>query len=141
VKSFRIVVLLLMALLIPVRGAVAATMLCAGAGEPPTPVAVEHVHHAMHGDQTAPADHPDHAGPADQVDHAMTAGSDTDHDGSGLHAGACQVCASDCHAVPLAAAAPSLDGPILTASAAFPAFKAPAPAFQSGGQDRPPRTP
>ena len=149
-KTFRIIVLLLVAFLIPVRGAVAATMLCAGPNAEGQ-VAVEvPAHHAMHGDQAAPADHVDHHGdhaaPADQTnhaahaDHTMAAGSDVDHSGNGFHAGTCHLCATDCHAVPLVAAAPSMAGPSLTASVAFPAFKAPAPAFQSGGPERPPRT-
>lgn len=117
-KSFRILVVLLIAFLLPIRGAVAATMLCSDPGEAAQLA-------AMHGDHAMHADHDD-AGP--------------DHHDDGGHTSSCHLCASGCHAVALASVSPSVDGPVLTALVKFPTLSAPVPAFHSDGQERPPRT-
>jgi len=133
VKSIRILVLLLVAFLLPLRGAVAASMLCTeGSGTPVTTVA-PHADHDLHGAHSAHAEHADHAGTVDS--HAPT-----DDPTSADHSGTCHVCATGCSAAPFATAPPSLDGPMLTASVTFPALAAPAPAFHCEGQERPPRT-
>lgn len=130
-KPLRTFVLLLLVLLLPVRGAVAATMPCSTAGETPQArVAVHdhggHAHHSEHGAHGDSADH-DHAG--------------SHHDGKAGHADICNLCASGgCHATPLAAAPPEVLDPLLTARVVFPALSVAAPAFQSDGQERPPRS-
>jgi hypothetical protein len=134
VKSFRILVLLLLALLLPLRGALAATMLCSTPGEssqvnvvvlPDHGAHAEHAGHEMHGDGA------DHAGPDPGVSH---------HDGKGGHADKCNLCVNGCNATPLVAALPEVTQPLLAAKVVFPAVSAPAPAFQSDGQERPPRS-
>jgi hypothetical protein len=130
VKSFRILVLLLLTLLLPLRSAVAATMLCSTPGETSQVKAIlqdpgTHASHAMHGDG---ADH-------DGSDHAGS-----HHDGKGGHADKCNLCVSGCNVTPLVSALPEVTEPLLTAELVFPGFSAPAPAFQSDGQERPPRS-
>lgn len=134
VKHLRVFLLVLLAVLLPVRGAVAAAMLCAG----PAPVAVvadaAHAHHgADHG-----VDQPAHDAGHHEAGHG--AGHDG-HDADHAHQGnACPTCASGCCVTPLAVQPPSVQAPAEIATVAFPALTAPAPAFQSGGFDRPPRT-
>jgi len=139
VKTLRIVLLVLLAFLLPIRGAVAAAMLCPGGGDGrPAAVALEPGHHETH---AAHGMHDDHA-----AAHHHHADDDTPDAGaeaassSGGHQPACQICASGCCVTPLAFAPPSVQGPRLSATVSFPALCAPVPAFQSDGQDRPPRT-
>jgi hypothetical protein len=134
VKTFRILVVLLLALLLPLRGAVAATMLCATPGEASEVTAAQHEdEHGRHAGHHDPAMHADHQ--------AMAADpAPSHHDGQGAHADACNLCTSGCHATPLATAPPQLAQPRLTARLVFPALCVPAPAFQSDGQERPPRS-
>ena len=116
-KHLRIVLLVLLAVLVPVRGAMAAAMLCpsgAGAG---TSNAVAVHHH--HGSDAAAAE-------------AQPAASD--------HPTTCHFCASGCCMATLPGAVPSVAEPGLTAAITFPAVSAPVAPFQSDGQDRPPRT-
>jgi hypothetical protein len=136
VKNLRVVILVLLALLLPVRGARAAAMLCPDDGSVPSPpVAVEQVHVAM------PAEHGLHNEQATSL-HQPSDGHAPDHDTSvsGGHPTACQVCVSACCLAPLAFAPPSVQARVLTISAVFPALALAIPAVESGGQDRPPRT-
>lgn len=130
-KSLRTFVLLLLVLLLPLRGAVAATMACGTAGE------ASHAAVALH-DHGAHADHGGHDMHADSGEHDQAAGAH--HDGKSGHADSCNLCASGCHATPLATAPPEVLAPRETARLVFPAFSAAAPAFQSDGQERPPRS-
>lgn len=129
-KPLRTVVLLLLVLLLPLRGAVAATMLCGTAGHTPEAVAAVH----MHGGQADPPGHHAHADPGE---HGHAGAS---HEGKGGPADSCHLCASGCHATPLATAPPEVAAPLLSATVVFPAVSAAAPAFQSDGQERPPRS-
>jgi len=125
VKTLRIWLLVLLAILLPLRGAIAAAMPCEGVG-----------HHS----QAEPAQmhhHMDAAGV--EADSARTTGHGThQHD----HAGAdkCNLCSSCCSAAPLlltfSPAVAALEDP----SADFPLIQAPAPTFLSDGQERPPRS-
>jgi hypothetical protein len=133
VKTFRTVVLLLLVLLLPLRGAVAATMLCSTPGET-SQVTAAFQDHGTH------ADHTGHAQHGDGTDPAVPDPAGSHHDGKGEHADACNLCASGCHATPLATAPPEVLEPLLTARVVFPAISTPAAAFQSEGQERPPRT-
>jgi hypothetical protein len=136
VKHLRVVILVLLALLLPIRGAMAAAMLCLGDGSgPSSAVAVEQVHVAM------PAEHGLHNEQA-KAHHHPSDGDASDHDtsASGGHPTACQVCASGCCLTPLAFAPPSVQARVLTTSVVSPALTLDIPAFESGGQDRPPRT-
>ncbi|HOB93754.1 MAG TPA: hypothetical protein PK306_10935 [Aquabacterium sp.] len=135
--SLRLLVLLLMAVLLPLRGTLAATQPCMGAGGgsaavvQAAPAGHEGGHLADHLAEHL-ADH--HAGhhqaPADD------AGTPADAD-TGPHGSGCQ--ASACCLMPLASAPPAAAALRLDNRLRFPALVTPEPAFQSGGQDRPPR--
>ena len=135
-KNLRVVILVLLALLLPIRGALATAMLCQGGGSgPSSAAAVEQVHVAM------PAEHGLHAAQATAHPHPSDGdASDGDTSVSDGHPTACQVCASGCCLTPLAFAPPSVQARVPTTSAFCPALSLAIPAFESGGQDRPPRT-
>ena len=130
VKSFRTFVLLLLVLLLPLRSAVAATMLCGTAGATAQAAALH--------DHGGHSDHSGHEAHASGGTHDQVGGSH--HDGQSGHADSCNLCASGCHATPLATAPPEVLEPHLTAKVVFPALFVAAPAFQSDGQERPPRS-
>jgi hypothetical protein len=116
VKTLRLCILLLLAVLLPVRGAVAAAMMCA-------PIA-SGSHHATHGSGEH-AGHPH--GPASGAVHDHAAGDK------------CGLCAACCTAAPLVSNAPDVSIPSDLRTAGFPALRAQAPSFLSDGQERPPR--
>lgn len=121
-KSVRIWLLLLLVVLLPVRGAVAAAMLCpiAGSGVPPQVQMHEHEHEHEH-------------------EHASSHVHTAEHE----HAKAadrCNVCSAFCSLTPLVGSVPTVAAPIELAAAAFPGFSAPPPSFLSDGQERPPRS-
>ena len=125
-KRFRILILVLMAILLPIRGAVAATMLCPeGEGTESATIVAVHGHHDMHSDHGA--------------SHRHATGDATDGSSSVKHSTTCQFCASGGCMASIVGTVPSLGQPNLTSSVFFPALTAPVPAFQSDGQDRPPR--
>lgn len=114
-KILRVLLLVFLALLLPIRGAVAGAMLCPQGHPPPVhEQVVEHHEHDMHGQ--------DHH--HDQADHDS----------------GCNLCASFCSMTSLLSAMPTLMPSTLAATLSFPALSAPAPTFQSDGQDRPPRS-
>ena len=141
-KNLRVVILVLLAVLLPIRGAMAAAMLCPGDGSgPSSAVAVEQVHVAMFAVPAMPAEHGLHDEQATARHHPSDShASDHDTSASDGHPTACQVCASGCCLTPLAFAPPSVQVEVLTTSAVYPALTLDIPDFASGGQDRPPRT-
>jgi hypothetical protein len=136
VNNLRVVILVLLALLLPMRGAMAAAMLCPGEGSGAgAVVAVEK------GDVAMPAAHGLHNEQA-TAHHHSSDGDAFDHDTSVSdgHQTACLVCPSSCCLTPLAFAPSSVQARVLTTSVVYPALSLAIPAFVSGGQDRPPRT-
>jgi hypothetical protein len=133
VKHLRTFILVLLAVLLPIRGAVAATMLCPeGEGTDTAAVVAQHERHDMH------ADHEMHVGNAASHHHAS---ADAPNDSSaGEHPTTCHYCASGCCMASIVGTVPSVGQPTLTSSVTFPALATPVAAFQSDGQDRPPRT-
>ena len=128
-KHLRIFILVLLAVLLPIRGAVAATMLCAqGEGPSTAAVVAGHGNHEMHVDHSSAHPHASDDAPGD------------DSSSGGEHPASCHFCASGGCMVSMIGTVPSLGQPSLTSSVTFAALTAPVPAFQSGGQDRPPRT-
>jgi len=127
VKSLRIWLLVLLAVALPIRGAMAAAMVCAaGAGHVQATTVAGHAHH-------------DHSGHVAQA----VAHSHADHDHASGHAHAtgdkCSICASCCSAT--APATVSFSVPQAPPAAAdFPEQPAPRAEFFSGGQERPPRS-
>jgi hypothetical protein len=137
VRSFRLIILVLLCVLLPVRGAMAATLLCpGGAGASVAAASAAHAHHAVHdhhAEGTMAADHAAHH------PHASPEVPTTDG-ASGDHPTTCHFCASGCCMASLLGTVPTLGEPVVTARAIFPTLTAPVAAFQSDGQERPPRT-
>jgi hypothetical protein len=112
-KSARFWLLLFLAVLLPVRGAVAAAMMCSMAVPPPPH---EHVTHGEgHGHH-----HPEPA---------ASPAADT-----------CNLCAASCCLTPLPSQPPAVAAPLPGASVVFPEIDAPPVSFLSDGQERPPRS-
>jgi hypothetical protein len=135
-KSARLWLLLLLAVLLPVRGAVAAAMLCPVAGgsvqvQAPAAHAAheEAAHEHAHAHEGAHAHVQDASAPnaAAADDHAK--GSD-----------GCNLCAAFCSLTPIVGSVPTVAAPADLTNTAFPEFSAPAPSFVSGGPERPPRS-
>jgi hypothetical protein len=141
-KTLRICLLVLLAVLLPVRGAVAAAMLCSPAsmsGHNQTQAqnqmpSAEHAHH--HESMMASADE------APAHDHASA------HHGEGAAGGhhnggsmeKCNLCCAFCTLAPMVSSLPSLPSPIDLSVISFPDISAPAASFLSDGQERPPRS-
>jgi hypothetical protein len=134
VKTVRIWLLLLLAVLLPLRGAVAAAMLCpiGGTGVQNEVRVNGHAlgHEAM--DHAATHDH----GAAHDDGGAR-------HDESGHHASAsdkCNMCSAFCSLTPLLSAFTTLLEPLDSEPVRFADLSAAPPSFLSDGQERPPRT-
>lgn len=129
-KSWRIWLLLLLAVLLPVRGAVAAAMPCS--------VAESGVRTELAGDEAM--EHAHAHGHADAHDHGAMShdGGHTGHD----HAASdrCNMCSASCALTLLVSDVPTLAEPLDLAAVKFSELSAPSPSFLSDGQERPPRT-
>lgn len=114
-------------MLLPVRGAVAAAMLCPTAGEGTGvewTAKTEATHH--------------HMSAADHAHHEHSEHSDGHHSDSSAK---CNLCCGDfCSMTLLLSSLPSVVAPQDLSSISFPDFSAPAPSFLSDGQERPPRS-
>jgi len=106
----------LLAMLMPLRGVTASGLLCDQRSDPHADTLAAH-DHAMIG-----------ADAQDQAQH------DHDHVDKGRH------CLGSCSATPLISAPLTLAMPVVAGSTVFPHFAALASTFQSGGQERPPRS-
>ena len=130
-RIVRILLLVLLAVTLPVRGVMAAAMLC----PPPAGMAGQ-----AHVDEKAVAGPHDH-GEMHAPHHAEagTPAADHHHDGT-ASADTCNLCSACCSVPPVPAAALSVPVPHDFAAADFPRLSAPAPRFVSDGQERPPRS-
>lgn len=132
-KTLRLVLLLMLAVLLPVRGAVAAAMMCppTGSGSPHAMHAAGdpagHVHGAEHTQMQMHMHQHQHE-PTPAPTHAHAAGD------------ACTLCAVCCTTAPLLADVPGLGAPVALRAAPFPALRTEAPSFVSDGPERPPRS-
>ena len=129
-KLFRTWLLLLLVVLLPVRGAMAAAMLCLPQSDAKSEMVV--VDHHGNGSASNGHDHAHHShdGSAAQQKHDGSAAVDS-HD--------CNLCASFCSLTLLISDLP--DWRHLPAQADLnPAPSAPVPSFVSDGEERPPRT-
>ena len=131
VKTFRLWLLLLLAVLLPVRGALAVAMQCS----PDSQVQAQ-APHAHHSDEQ-------HASRDGQAHHQLEGAVHDHSDAAGHdHAGAtdkCNLCAASCSATALVSASMTLVAP-QSVSAVFSHIHAPPPSFIPDGQERPPRT-
>ena len=128
-RTVRIWLLVLIAVLLPVRGAVAAAMLC--------PMGVEHAPVASaehrHDDRAVAADHHDH------TDHEHRGLQAHDHD-HGSSADKCNLCVAFCSITPLLSELPTVPAPQEVTTLRFPSYAAAPPSFFSDGEERPPRS-
>ncbi|WP_374673031.1 hypothetical protein [Ideonella sp.] len=135
-KTVRLLLLVLLALVLPMRGALANVTWCMdrdhGTGHA---VSTPHEHGSAHGAEGhAHGDehvHADHLLPA-----TPAAGADATDDPCAEHG---SVCAASCGAPPIMSAPPAVLAPMATAATSYPAFIAPPPSHPSEGQERPPR--
>lgn len=118
-RTARIWLLVLLAVLLPFRGALGATMLC-----PPAMNAAGHDEH----------EHADHLHAGHEVGPSAASGHPTD----GLDK--CSLCCDFCSMTPLLSTLPSIAKPPNPESVSFPDPLAPVPTFVSEGQERPPRS-
>ncbi len=119
-KRARLWLLLFLAVLLPVRGAVAAAMLCAM--PIPAPQAPGHHAPALH----AAEGHAHHAHQAPES--------------QAVADGKCNLCAASCGLTPLPSSAPAVAEPPARAAAAFPEIEAAPASFLADGPERPPRS-
>ena len=138
-KSWRAWFLLLLAVLLPIRGAVAAAMLCPMASSGVQAEVVLGGHGLGHAAMDHAQAHAHEQGLSHT--HAATA-SDGDghptHDPSGSDK--CNLCSAYCSLTPLLTSVASLAEPLDLPMVRFADLTAPPPSFVSGGQERPPRT-
>jgi len=135
----RVLVLLLVCLLLPLRGTLASTLLCAQQGPASTlNTAADQMHHAMpcHAADTDGSMHDHHHG----TGHGSADQDTPSGDGVKNQSDGCHVCCASACAAALTAAAPGTPGALPVPSTVFPALRVPAPDFLSDGQERPPRT-
>jgi hypothetical protein len=127
VRLLRTCLLVFLAVLLPVRGAMAVAMAC-------TPASggahseLRSTDHAVH----------DHAQAAGEAMHDHGAAAAHDHEASNQDK--CNLCSASCSATPLMSDVAGIAEPRDRAGASFPGFSAPAPSFLSDGQERPPRS-
>ena len=163
-KTARLLLLVLLAVLLPLRGALAEVAHCAGMPNEPVrmlspsqlhaeastadPRHDPAVHHATHEDASHHHASFDTAAHHEATHvHEADAGHDphplADHahgTGDADAADRCNLCSASCSATPVLSALPQLAAPLPLAAAPFPAFHAPAPSHASEGQERPPRS-
>ena len=127
--SLRVWLLLLLAVLIPVRGALAVGMSCHAGGQAPLQVHAQV--HATASSMTHAHDH-GHAG-------AQAHSHGTDSHEADASADKCNLCSASCAATALVSAERTaiVRQPV---AATFPQPHAPPPAYVQEGQERPPRS-
>lgn len=140
-KTFRLLLLVLLALVLPFRGALANVAYCAGGpGALEHAVSQPHDHGPAQGDHDGHHEHHEHA--ADHAaDHASvgSAPGEAADPSAGGSVDRCNLCSASCSATPFVSAPPDLPTPVVVAQAAYPALCAPPPSHPSEGQERPPR--
>ena len=125
-KSFRLWLLLLLAVLLPIRGALAAGMLCPVGGFG-IQAEVQFTTHAHSHHEASAQDH--------GADHGHGGGSHGDSDS----ADKCNLCSAFCSVTGLVGAGVTVAEP-QTGPTVFPHVRAPLASVVPDGQERPPRT-
>jgi hypothetical protein len=132
VKLFRIFLLLLIAVLLPIRGAAAAAMHC----EPDTSTSHASLQVHPHAPDHSSAEMHDHH----QMGHEHATNAHDARGDASEGSNKCSLCCDLCSVTPLASSLPSVPVPQGVATTSFPALFAPYPSFVSEGQERPPRS-
>ncbi len=130
-KALRLILLVLLALLLPIRGALGAAMMCpeGGVSVSMTATAPASGHHHHSADNETAALH-----------HGQPSSSDHTHTDTTAHAGGCNNCASCCSVTPVLSALPAIQAPVDVEAVSFPPLLLPAPTFHCDAQERPPRS-
>ena len=126
-KVLRLWLLVVLAVLLPIRGAMAAAMLCPPVGAAMPAELRASGHEAHHGHEQAGGQAMHHHEAAAHHDESPA----PDHD-------QCNLCSAFCSLTPLPSAMPGVPPPLEVSAASVPDFAAPAPSFVCGGQERPP---
>ncbi|NUZ08495.1 DUF2946 family protein [Piscinibacter koreensis] len=135
-KTLRIWLLVLLAVLLPVRGAMAAAMLC-----PPSGVGSQSELRMIDGSVAAHHGIDTQAQPAhDHAQHGHDSSSDAGGELSSGGEDKCNLCSAFCSVTSLVSSPPVALTPGDLATVAFADLFAPAPSFLSDGQERPPRS-
>ncbi|MEK8029744.1 hypothetical protein AACH06_02830 [Ideonella sp. DXS29W] len=152
-RFVRVLLLVMLAAMLPLRGVMAAAMMCSPHGG--ADVVAHHMPAAggaspAHGEAHTEADAHDHAHQHDDAGRGAGAQPEHHHEGGSAsplhhHDGApgtdsCNLCSACCSVPPVPSAAPVVPLPREPAAAVFPTVQAPAPTFQSEGPERPPRS-
>lgn len=135
-KPWRIWLVLLLALLLPLRGAVAAAMLCPAGAHGLAPLSTEAPAASDHGAHPGAHDH--HADVGDDAASEPAPGTSADASHT-AHGSSCGICAAFCSATPLLSTMPVLPQAHEVGSLRYPGWSAPLTPFLSDGQERPPR--
>lgn len=129
-RTFRIWLLVFLAVLLPIRGAVAAGMLCE----------TESGHHAVVEAGRFASVH-DHGDGHDSNTHASpSTGDAVNESGSSSGSDSCNLCVAYCSVTAIPGSLPGLAIPLETVAVSHPYFAAAAPSFIPGGLERPPRS-
>ncbi|MBL8278137.1 MAG: hypothetical protein JNL93_15670 [Pelomonas sp.] len=131
-KFARCLLLVLLTLVLPLRGAMANIACCSG--ELPgfgVPVAQAHDHADVSASDAATGGHHDHH------DHDEDSPG---HNGRSDPSDKCHACTASCSAASIVSAMPVLPMPTASADVVFPSLLAPPPSHASEGQERPPRS-
>jgi hypothetical protein len=128
VKAIRVWLLVLLAVLLPLRGALAAAMLCPVA-ENGVQVKLQVVAHTYHGSDRQ----------AVEAIHGQGGATANHHSADANSGETCNFCSAFCSVPGLVGAALVLSTPQLS-SPGFPPLYAPPPSFVLDGQERPPRS-
>lgn len=128
VKLLRVWLLVTLAVLLPIRAAMAVALPCALSG-------LDSHSEAMYQDA---AGHRHSMGVQEADQHDEGAGALHEHEESCLDK--CNLCSASCSATPLVSIIAGIPEPLDSVSASFPDLSVPALSFLSDGQERPPRS-
>jgi hypothetical protein len=128
VKLLRILLLVLLAVLVPLRGAIAAAAVCPDGAPHFHSASGKHMH--MHGNSAGGMEHLHAIADVEPAHQAHV-----EHD-----SGKCSVCCASCTASANAPTFALTVVPLEASSSKFPPLTAGVPAFVSEGQERPPRS-
>jgi len=132
-KNLRVLLLLLLTMALPLRGAMAGFVACEG-----TIIEPAMISGALHDHGTAQA----HDAATDNEIHAVLFnGFDENQNSIHSHGDECTQCGATCSSCPfMIKLLPSVAAPMAFAQTAFPGLVAPPPNHPSEGLDRPPRS-
>lgn len=149
-KTVRVLLLVVLAMLLPLRGALAEVAHCVGMPDTTPAVAAatasgstsvseaEPVHHDHGHDNHTSTAEPELGMSADGAAGATGAAAAHDHLAGSVDK--CHLCTASCASTPFMSTPPTLAEPMPVAAARYPSLTAPVPSHPSEGQERPPRS-